>query len=137
MCLVLILEIMPKAISNCIRVDPLITKRVRHLNEHIIYNNLSFIYWAKFLKLIKYITQSYLSLLNSILLLVLSTLSVFLKSLSDYFFIWPAYKSLLIVNKLYCLMWSSNLFPASSCFPFFMVRVFLGPGPGLGSGSRF
>ena len=42
-------------------------------------------YWAKFLKLIKLITQLRLSLLNWFLLLVLSTLSAFLKSLSDYF----------------------------------------------------
>ena len=128
MCLVLILEIMPKAISNCIIVDPLITKRVRHLNEHIIYYNLSFIYLAKFLKLIKFITQSYLSLLNSFLLLVLSTLSVFLKSLSDYFFIWPAYKSLLILINytVLCGLPIFFLHPAVSRFSwcrFFWVQV--------------
>ena len=50
---------------------------------------------SKFLKLIKFITQSYLSLLSSFLLLILSTFSVFLKSLSDYFFSWLGYKSLL------------------------------------------
>ena len=83
------------------------------------------------------ITQSYLSLLNSFLLLVSSTFSVFLKSLSDYFFSLLTYQSplkIVSVNKLYCLMWSSNLFFASSCFPrfswsrFFRVQVFLGPG---------
>ena len=41
--------------------------------------------WPKVLKLIKFITQSRLLLLNSFLLLVLSTFSAFLKSLSDYF----------------------------------------------------
>ena len=47
--LVFILEIIPKAIWNCIIVNPLIRKHVRHLNEDIIYYNFSFFieksYW--------------------------------------------------------------------------------------------
>ena len=47
--LVLILEIIPKAIWNCIIVNPLIRKHVRHLNEDIICYNFSFFieksYW--------------------------------------------------------------------------------------------
>ena len=42
-------------------------------------------YWAKFLKLIKFIAQTCLSLLNSFLLLVLITFSAFVKSLNDNF----------------------------------------------------
>ena len=74
-------------------------------------------YWEKFLKLIKFITQSYLLLLN--LLLFLSTFSVIL---NDYFFRWLVYKSmisrfLVLINYI---MWSYNLFSASN--------VFQGPG---------
>ena len=93
-----------------------------------------FSYWKKFQKLIKFITQSYLSLLNS--LLFLSRFSVSLKSLDNYFFRWFAYKSLL--NRLPVLinyiMWSFNNFAISSCFPrfsgskFFRFQVFLGLG---------
>ena len=106
------------------------------------YNLLQFFisYWKKFQKLIKFITQSYLLLLNSILFL--SRFYVSLKSLNNYFFRF-SYKSLL--NRLPVLidyiMWSSNHFSISSCFlhfsgsRFFKVQVFQGPGPG--SGSRF
>ena len=43
----------------------------KHLNEHIIYciYNLIISYWKKFKKLVKFITQSYSSLLNSFLFL--------------------------------------------------------------------
>ena len=76
------------------------------------------------------------SLLNSFLFL--STFSVFLKSLNNYFFWWFAYKSLrsrfsVLIN--YTIQ-SSNHFshPAVSWSRFSMVQVFQGPGF---SGSRF
>ena len=63
-------------------------------------------YWEKFLKLVKFITQSYLSLLN--FFLFLCTFFVFL---NDYFFRWLAYKSLLSrFPVLINYMWSYNLF---------------------------
>ena len=85
---------------------------------------------------------TYLSLLNSFLLLVLSTFPVFLKSLNNYFFRWLAYKSLLAEFYCYIIsynMWSSNLFvciqhvfgfPHFSWVRFFRVQVFLGLSPG-------
>ena len=87
-----------------------------------------------FQKLIKFITQSYLSLLNSFLFS--SRFSVSLKSLDNYFFRWFAYKSLLsrfsmLMSSNMC---SSNHFSISSRFPcfsrsrFFRVQVFQGPG---------
>ena len=95
-----------------------------------------------FQKLIKFITQSYLSLLNSFLFL--SRFSVSLKSLDNYFFRWFAYKSLL--SKFSVLisynMWSYNHFSISNCFPcfsgsrFFRVRV-QSPDPRSGSRVRF
>ena len=105
-----------------------------------------------FQKLIKFITQSYLSLLNSFLFL--SRFSVSLKSLDNYFFIQFAYKSLFsrFSVLIYYNMWSSNYFSTSSCFPcfsgstFFRVKYFQGPdfsgygsrvqGPGPGSRVR-
>ena len=88
----------------------------------------------------KYITQSYLSLLSPFLFL--SRVSASLKSLNNYFFRRFDYKSLLnrfsvLINYI---MWSSNHFSTSSCFPrfsgsrFFRVQVFQGLGF---SGSRF
>ena len=94
---------------------------------------------------------TYLSLLNSFLLLVLSTFPGFLKSLKNYFFRLLPYKSLLAefqcCNKLLdYTMRSSNLYFylfiyfGSSCFPrfsgftFFWVRV---QDPDPGSGSMF
>ena len=84
----------------------------------------------KFKKIIKFITQSYLSLLNSFLFL--SRFSVSLKSLDNYFFKGFAYKSFL--NRLSVLInyivWSSNHFFTSSCFlnflgsRLFRVQVF-------------
>ena len=86
-----------------------------------------------------YYSLTFLSLLNSILLL--STFSVFLKSLSNYFFRWLTYKSLLSRFSVLIshTMWPSNLFSVSSCFQrfswsrFFRVQVFQGLGF---SGSR-
>ena len=124
----------------------------KHLNEHIIYWIYNLI-----LRLVQFLTQSYLSLLNSFLFL--SRFSFSLQSLNNYFFRGFAYKSLL--NRfsvlIYCIMWSSNHFSICSCFlrflgsslfrvqvfqgsgfsesRFFRVQVFQGPGPG--SGSRF
>ena len=67
-------------------------------------------YWGKFLKLTKFIAQSYLLLLN--LFLSLSTFSVFLY---DYFFKWLAYKFLLSRFSVLTnyIMWSYNLFSVS------------------------
>ena len=102
-----------------------------------------------FQKLIKFITQSYLSLLNSFLFL--SRFSVSLKSPDNYFFRCFACKSLLSrCSVLISLMCSSNHFSISSrfaCFSrsrFFRVQVFQsprsgprvqvqGPGPGYRS----
>ena len=101
----------------------------KHLNKPNIYYNFQFLIEKSFLEFVKFITQSYLSLLN--FLLFLSTFSVVL---NDYFFIWLAYKSLLrrfsvLINYI---MWSYNLFSVSTSF---MVQVFQGPNPG--SGIRF
>ena len=124
-------------------------KHVTHVREHLIYYNFSFLTKQSFLKLIKFITQSYLSLSNSILLLVLSIFSVFLKSLNDYF--WLA--CLQVPVSINYNMWSSNLFSTSSSFLRFLRSKFFRVGPGflgsscfrvqiflnkgLGSGSRF
>ena len=88
MWLVLILEVIPKAAWNCVIVDLLIRKQVQHLNEHIIYYNLSFLIEQSFWKLS--------SLLHNLVYrLGLSTFSAFPKSLRDYFFNWLDYKCLL------------------------------------------
>ena len=100
----------------------------------------------KFKELIQFVTQSYLSLLNSFLFL--SRFSVSLKSLNNYFFRWFSYKSLLKIFSVLInyIMWSSNHFSTSSCFLRFLgsafsgssfsrVQVFQAPGPG--SGCRF
>ena len=91
----------------------------------------------------KFITQPYLSLLNSYLFL--SRFSVSLKDLNNYFFRGFAYKSLLnsfsvLINYI---MWSSNHFSTSSCFlsflgfTIFRVQVFQFPDfPGSRSGIR-
>ena len=92
-----------------------------------------------FQKHIKFITQSYLSLLN--LFLFSSRFFVSLKSLDKSFFRWFAYKYLLTRFSVLISynMRSSNHFSISSCFPcfsrsrFFRVQVFQGPGPGSGS----
>ena len=87
----------------------------------------------------KFITQSYLSLLNSFLFL--SRFSASLKSLQNKFFRF-AYKSLLNIFSvlLNFIMWSPNHFSISSCFlcflesRFFRIQVLQGLGF---SGSRF
>ena len=147
--LILILEIIHQAIWNCIIVNPLFREHVRHLNEHIIYYSLSFLIEQSFWNLSS-LLHNCMSLLNSFLLLVLSTFSVFLKSLSDYFFSWLAYKSLLnrfsvLIN--YIVLCGLPIFflhpavshafhgPGFSGSSFFTVQVFLGPG--RRSGPRF
>ena len=112
----------------------------KHLNEHIIYCNFSFLIGKSFRDFIKFITQLYSLLLNSFLFL--SRFSVSLKSLNNYFFRRFAYKSLL--NRFSGLrnyiMWSSSHFSTSICSlrfsgsRFFRVQVFHGPGF---SGPRF
>ena len=125
-----------------------------------IYYNFSFLIEKSFWSLsISLHILTYLSPLNSFLFL--STLSVFLENLNNYFSRWLAYKSLhsVLIN---CTMWSSYLSSSSSCFPrcswsrffrvqLFQVQLFQGPafsesrcfrvqlfqGPGFsGSGSR-
>ena len=87
-------------------------------------------YWAKFFKLIRFITQSCLSILNSLFLLVWSTFSIFLKSLSDYFFSWLDYKPLL--NRFSVLINYSVLDGRPIIFLHPAVsHVFHGPGPGF------
>ena len=96
----------------------------------------------KFSKLIKFITQSYLSHLNSFLLS--SRFSVSQKSLDNYFFKWFAYKSLLSrFSVIICVLLIifpqpavSHVFqgPGFSVSRFFSVQVFQCPGS---SGSRF
>ena len=129
----------------------------KHLNEHIMYYNFSFLIEKGFRNLSSLLHNLIHLLLNSFFFL--SRFSVFLKSLKNYFFRRFAYKSLLsrfsvLIN---CIMWSSNYFSRFSCFPrfsgarFFRVQVFLGPcfsgsrifrvqvfqGSGPGSGSMF
>ena len=93
-----------------------------------------------FQKLIKFITQSYLSLLNSFLLL--SRFSVALKSLDNNFFRWCAYKSLLSrFSVLICGL--LIIFPYPAVSHVFQGRGFSGSRffgvlvQGPGSGSRF
>ena len=80
-------------------------------------------YWETLLKLIKFITQSYLWLLNLLLFL-----TIFSAILNNYFFRWLAYKSLLsrLLMLINYIMWSYNLFSVSNDFH----------GPGF-YGSRF
>ena len=103
----------------------------KHLNEHITYNNFSFLTDQSFWNLSSLLHNlTYLSLLNSFLFL--STFSVFLENLNNYF---PngLLTSLFSVNKLYYVVFLSffciQLFPT-----FFRVLVFQGPGF---LGSRF
>ena len=121
----------------------------KHLNEHIMYYNSSFLTEKSF--------RNLSSLFHNLIYRFwihsysLSRFSVSLKSLSNYFFRRFAYKSLLnrfsvLINYI---MWSSNHFSISSCFPrfsaskIFRVQVFqdvivLINFQGLGfSGSRF
>ena len=103
--------------------------------------------WKNLQKLIKFITKSYLSPLNSFLFS--SRFSVSLKSLANNR--WFPYKSLLSRFSVLISynMWTSNQFSISSrfqCFSrsrFFRVQVFLqgpgfqGPGPGFRSSRYF
>ena len=77
-----------KDCSNCV----LLSLVKKHLNQHIMYYNFHFLL-KKFQKLIRFITLSYLPLLNSFLFL--SRFFGSLKSLNNYFFRRFAYKSLL------------------------------------------
>ena len=88
----------------------------KHLNElNVLQCFIS--YWKKFEKLIKFITQSYLLLLNSFLFL--SRFFDSLRSLNNYFLRTFACKSLLNRSSVLInyIMWSSNHFSTSSCFP--------------------
>ena len=80
---------------------------------------------------------TYLSLLNSFLFL--SRFSVSLKSLDNYFFRWFAYKSLLSRFSVLIsyIMWSSNHFSISRCFPCFSGSRVEGPSPDFRSSLIF
>ena len=88
-----------------------------------------------FLKLIKLLQNlTYLLLLN--LFLLLSTFSAFLKSLSNYYFRWLAYKSLLsrfsvLINVVFQVFQSPGFAGSRFC----KVQVLQGPGFS-GSSSR-
>ena len=104
----------------------------KHLNDHIMYYNFSFLIEKIFWNLPNLSHNlTYFSLFNSFLLL--SAFAVFLKSLNNYFFRWLV-TSLFSVNKLYYVVFLSffciKLFPT-----FFMIQAFQGPGF-LVSGSR-
>ena len=88
----------------------------KHLNEPIIYYSFSFLIEKSFWNLSSLLHNLTYCPLN--LFLSLNTFSVFR---SDFFFRWPAYKSLLsrfsvLINYI---MWSDNLLSVSSCFPCF------------------
>ena len=110
----------------------------KHLNEHIMYYNFSFLIEKSFGNLSSLLHKLIqLSLLNSFLFL--STFSVSLKSLSSFRrFAYKSFNRFLVL--LNYIMSSSNHFSTSSCFPrfsgsrFFRVQVFQSPGF---SGSRF
>ena len=81
-----------------------------------------------FLKLVKFITQSYicLSLLNSCLFL--STFTVFLKSLNELFLQMAWLKVSISVIKLKIKLCDVPIFFCIQLFPtFLMVQVFQGP----------
>ena len=89
-CLVFILEIIPKTIKH---VTYLVNE---HLNVRSIYYIVSCLIEKSFWNLPSLLHNlTYLSLLNSFLLLVLSTFPLFLKGLNNYIFRWLAYKSVL------------------------------------------
>ena len=144
MCLVT-LEIIPKTIWNCIRAFfRSAYKNTSRIWLIILSITIFICYWEKFINLLGLLHNlTSLSLSNSFLF----TFTVFLKSLKKLQMV--CYKSFLsrfsaLINYI---MWSFNLFTASSCFPhfswrpgfsgsrFFRVQVFQGPGPA--SGSRF
>ena len=146
----LILEIIPKTIWNCIIAFfvLLVTKHVTHLvkkyqNEHIICYTFLFLIEKSFWKmssLLHYLT--YLSLLNSFLLL--STFSVFMKNLNN-FFSDGLFTSFFLADfqSFFCI----QLFPRFSWSRFFRIQIFLCSSflgsrffwvrvQGLGPGSR-
>ena len=96
----------------------------------------------KFLKLIKFITQSYL-FITSEFIFILEQIFCLSKKPRQLLFQKVCLQSLLsrFLVLISCNMWSSNHFSISSCFPcfsgsrFFRVQVFQGPGFS-GSGSR-
>ena len=105
----------------------------KHLNVHTIYYNVLFLIVKSYLNLSSLLHNlTYLSLLSTFLLLVLSIFPVFLKSLSNYFFWWLTYKSLLAefwcCNKL-CYVVFQSFFYIHLFSTFFMSQVFLGPSP--------
>ena len=134
------------SLKNCYDCFFLVKK---HLNEHIIYYNFSFLIEKSFWNLSSLLRNlTYLLLLNSFLFL--GTFSLFIKKPQQLFFQTACLQvSSVLIN---CTMWSFYLFSASSCFPpfslsrffqgpgfsefrFFRVQVFYGPGFS-GSGSR-
>ena len=115
----------------------------KHLNVHSNYYNVSFLIEKSFWNLSSLLHNlTYLSLLHSFLLLVLSTFPIFLNSLNNYFFRWLAYKSLLAefwcYNELYYVVFQSFFVFCIQLFPtFFMSWVFQRPGfSGSGSGVQ-
>ena len=91
----------------------------KHLNVRSIYYNVSFLIVKSFWNLSSLLHNlPYLSLLNSFLLLVLSTFHVFLKSLCNYFFqMAPLQFSscrILVLEKLYYVVFQSWFFPIIS-----------------------
>ena len=125
--------------------NPLIRKHVtylvkKHLNVHSICYNVSFLIEKNFWNLTSLLHNLiYLLLLNSFLLLVLSTFTVFLKSLNYNFFSDGWLTSLFLQNFSVIInfnMYSYNLFFCIQRFlTLFMSQVFQGPGFS-GSGSR-
>ena len=102
----------------------------KHLNQPLIYYNLSFLIEKSFWNL-----SSLLHHLTNVLnfFLFISTFSVFL---NEHFFRWLVYKSLLSTFSLLTnyIMWSYNIFFCIQLLHMlFMLLVFQGPG----SGSRF
>ena len=103
----------------------------KHLNQHIIYHNYSFLIEKSFWNLSNLLHNlTYLLLLNSFLFL--GTFSVFLKTPQQLFFQMAGLQvSSVLIN---CTMWSSYLFlhPAFSHVfhspGFLRVQVFQGPG---------
>ena len=129
---------LPKAIWNCIIVNPLIRKHVRHLNEHIIYFNFSFLMSKVFETYQVYYTNLYATFeftftvnLKHVFYLPQKPQWLFFQLVC----LRVSSEQIFSVSKLYCLMWSFSLFSACSCFPhfswsrFFIAQVFLGPGP--------
>ena len=113
----------------------------KHLNQHIIYYNFSFLI-QKFLKLVKFITQSYLFTAFEFIF-ILRHIFRLPKKASTTIFSDGWLTSLFSANKLYYVVFLSffciQLFPSSfivqvfSGSRFFSVQVFQGLGPGFRS----